>query len=120
MIIVCPSLVEEKEVFDVLPVYEREQYNSFFSIMKSIYSLLLPYHKESNIIADKNYLNEIKSKEIKTNNNNSLVVLENDFQSIEIVEEHFSKKHKDLESLEKMSFGTMIHEVLENISMIMI
>ena len=115
VIIVCPSLVEEKEVSSVLPIYEREQYNSFFSIMKSIYSLLLPYHKESNIIADKKYLNEIKSKEIKTNNNNSLVVLENDFQSIEIEEEHFSKKHKDLISKEKMDFGIKIHEVLENI-----
>ena len=65
MIIVMPKTDEEKEIRDIIPVYERERYNSFYSIMKSIYSVLLPYLKESEILGSKDYLNNTKETNIE-------------------------------------------------------
>ena len=56
MIFVLPKLEEEKEVLNKVPLYERENYVSFLSIIKSVYSVLLPYVQEREIVGSKNYL----------------------------------------------------------------
>ena len=68
MIIVMPEVLEEKEVLDVVPFYEREKYSSFLSIMKSIYSVLIPYVKKSEIIGSKKYLENSMNSNLNINN----------------------------------------------------
>ena len=117
MIIVLPKEEEETFVNKVIPIYERENYNSFESVLKSIYSLLLPYIKEKEIIATKDYLKVIEKKELETTNEkievNDLVL-----ESKPVEEKHYSKEHKEVstkEEVEKMNFGTQVHEYLEQI-----
>ena len=40
MIIVMPKCEEDNETLDLVPDYERDKYNSFLAIMKSIYSIV--------------------------------------------------------------------------------
>ena len=118
MIFVMPEAEEEKEVFDIIPSYEREGYSSFYSIMKSIYSLLLPYIKKTDIKATKDYLLSTSKSEIQKSKD-SLLVEEINIESNEIVEKHFSKSNLSLitkEEKEVMDFGTKVHEVLEEIN----
>jgi ATP-dependent helicase/nuclease subunit A len=56
MIFVIPQQEEEEEVRDMVPDYERDTYHSFLSILKSVYSLLLPYIVEKDIVGNKDYL----------------------------------------------------------------
>ncbi len=118
MIFVMPEAEEEKEVFDIIPSYEREGYSSFYSIMKSIYSLLLPYIKKTDIKATKDYLLSTSKSEIQKSKD-SLLVEEINIESNEIVEKHFSKSNLSLITIEEkevMDFGTKVHEVLEEIN----
>lgn len=120
MIIVMPEVEEETEVLEVVPSYEREKYNSFLSIMKSIYSALLPYVTKSDVIGTKDYLNNIK----KENNNlslaeDNLVVEEIDIATEVQEEAHYSKDSLHLITKEEqnlMNFGTKVHEVLEQMN----
>ena len=119
MIIVMPELEEESEVFDLVPSFEREAYNSYLSIMKSIYSVLLPYIIKSDIKGTKDYLLTIK------NNSNDLVLDEDILQVNEIsintskVEEsHYSKESLHIITKEEKSlleYGTKVHNILEEI-----
>ena len=117
MIIVIPEADEEKEVRDIVPIYEREKYLSFYSIMKSIYSVLIPYIKETNIKATKEYLNN--SKEVNLEKNNEKIEVKKiNIETNEIVEKHFSKESLRVvtkEEKELMEFGTKVHELLEEI-----
>ena len=89
-----PEQEEEREVLDIVPSYVREKYNSFLSIMQSIYSSLLPYIVKSDVEATKDYLNNSKTL------SNDLV-LDNDFLDVNeisidtsiISEGHFSKEN---------------------------
>ena len=52
MIIVMPEQEEVKEVLDIVQSYERGKYNSFLSIMKSIYSNLLPFITKKEVVCN--------------------------------------------------------------------
>ncbi len=119
MIIVMPEQEEEREVLDIVPSYIREKYNSFLSIMQSIYSSLLPYIVKSDIEATKDYLNNSKTL------SNDLV-LDNDLLDVNeisidtsiISEEHFFKENIHISTKEEndmMDFGSKVHEILEEV-----
>ena len=117
MIIVMPELEEENEVFDLVPSFERESYNSYLSIMKSIYSVLLPFISKTNVKGTKDYLLTIKknSNDLELDEDN-LVVKEINIKTNKVEEEHYSKESLHLISKEEknlLEYGTKIHELLE-------
>lgn len=120
MIIVIPTQEETKEVTSIVPVYERSKYNSFLSILKSIYSVLLPYVilKEPNCTKD--YLKTTKSqaeKELILPQDN-LKVDEISIETSKVEESHFSKETLHIftkEENELLEFGTKVHELLETL-----
>ena len=117
MIIVMPASDEEKEIRDIIPVYERERYNSFYSIMKSIYSVLLPYLKESEILGSKDYLNNTKETNIEKTKE-KINTKEINIETQEVQEKHYSKESIRViskEEKELMEFGTKVHEILEEL-----
>ena len=117
MIFVLPKL-EEEYFNDFVPDYEREKYQSFLAIMKSIYSVLLPYIKECEIVGSKEYLEHSGNIKLDFRNDEELEVKEL-LQEVEYVEDvHYSKERlhvADKEEEEMMKFGTKMHEVLEEI-----
>ena len=118
LIIVIPEQQEPKEVFDVIPVYERSNYNSFLSIIKSIYSNIIPYIKKTDVIGTKDYEYGVEKKKIERINNN-LEVNEINIETHEIEEKHYSKEKLHLttkEEKEVMEFGTKVHEYLEELN----
>ena len=119
MIIVMPELEEEQEVFDLVPTYERETYNSYLSIMKSIYSVLLPYIIKSDIKGTKDYLLTIKK-------NSGNLELEEDILKVneicietnKVEESHYSKESLHIVTKEEkhlLEYGTKVHNILEEI-----
>lgn len=118
MIIVMPEQEEASEVLDIVPIYERNKYNSFLSIAKSIFSTLLPFETKVNVPVNRNYqIVEGKSEEndLKLETDN-LVVEENKYEETLIEETKFSKDSLHLitkEEQEVMDFGTKVHETLE-------
>ena len=118
MIIVIPKQEEELYNFDFVPSYQREKYHSFLSIMKSIYSVLLPYIRETNVLVTKEYLNRVE-KQVNLEKSNELLNVEELAIDTKIVEErHFSKESLKIvteEEFLKMEFGTQVHELLERI-----
>ncbi len=119
MIIVMPEQEEESEVFDLVPSYERENYNSYLSIMKSIYTVLLPYIIKSDVKGTKDYL---LSKEKISNDleldEDILKVNEINIESTKVEEKHYSKESLHLvtkEEKELLEYGTKVHELLEEI-----
>ena len=118
MIIVMPKLEEEGIVDGLVSLYTREKYNSFLSVMKSIYSVLLPYVKEIDNIGTKDYLDVKKSNKELVNIKDNLVVTELEIETNKLEEKHYSKDKLHLvNSHEKdlLEFGTKVHEVLEEI-----
>ena len=118
MIIVMPEQEETKEVLDIVPAYERNKYNSFLSIVKSIYSVLLPFEIKKDVPITRAYqisesntsLDELKEE------NDLLQVEENTYENEELEETHYSKESLHLitkEEQQVMDFGTKVHEVLE-------
>ena len=117
LVIVIPEQEEEKEVQDVLPVYERATYNSFISIVRSIYSNIIPYITKTDVMGTKDYLYGVEKKKIdKVDtklNVNELVI-----ETHEVEEKHYSKEKLHLttkEEKETMEFGTKVHEYLEEL-----
>ncbi len=118
MIIVMPELEETKEVLDIVPSYERSKYNSFLSIMKSIYSNLLPFITKKEVKATKEYLDSKKENNLESLKleNDNLIVEELSYENTYIEESHFSKDSLHLitkEEKDVMDFGTKVHETLE-------
>ena len=115
IIIVLPEQEEEKEIKGTLPIYEREAYISFQSLIKSIYSILMPYTKKTEGKATKDYLYSLKKKELeKVDTKLKVKELEIDNEILE--ENHYSKEVLTIptkEEKEKMKIGTIIHEYLE-------
>ena len=119
MIMVIPEVEEDTEVLDIVPLYEREKYSSFLSIIKSITSILLPYINKTEIYGTKDYLNNNKS------NNNDLLLKKDELKVDEITikkdlieDAHYSKDTLHIttkEEKELMEFGTKVHEILERI-----
>lgn len=120
MIMVLPELEEEKEQTTQVTYYEKIKYNSFLSIMKSIYTVLLPYTKKTDVTPSKDYQ---KSKNESTSlmvsdTYSHLSVTELNISSEELTESHFSKEslHEvTKEEQDLLSFGTKVHETLETL-----
>lgn len=120
MIMVMPEQEETSEVFDIVPLYDRSKYNSFLSIVKSIYSTLLPYEEKTDIKVTRDYqYTEKPSSEEDLITEDTIQVLERDNKEDELIEEtHYSKSSLHLftkEEQELLNFGTKIHEELEEL-----
>ena len=119
MIFVIPEQEENEEVRNMVPLYKREQYNSFLAIVKSIYSVILPYIRKSSIIGTKDYLNYLKKGDNELLlEHDDLKVSELSIVAEKIEEKHFSKDNLHLitkEEKEQMLFGIMVHKILEEV-----
>ena len=116
MIIVIPKIEEEMEVLDIVPNYKREKYNSFLSIIKSIYSNLLKYAKEVDIVGDRGYQNIDTSSSTLESSEELDIVNEVSIVTEMLEEVHYSKDKLHVISEEErkvMDFGTKVHEILE-------
>jgi len=117
MIIVMPEVEEESETLDLVPTNEREKYNSFLSIMKSIASILLPYTKKSEALGTKDYQNSNSTPSCNLlKDSTNLEVNELDITPTDIEETHYSKDSLHIITKEEqrlMNFGTEVHEILE-------
>ncbi len=120
MIIVMPEQEETAEVFDLVPSYERSKYNSFLSIIKSIFSVLLPFEIKTDIKLTHDYQNSTsKTEETELKDETvSLKVEELLYNEDTIEEMHYSKETLHLitkEEQDTMDFGTKVHEILEQL-----
>lgn len=113
MIIV--SQIDDKEKYDVVPNEIQRKYNSFKDIISSTNSIEKNIKEVDNTV-DKNYI-KIINKEIKNNQNElkkQYIPLNIDYKIKE--NNHYSKGINKLltnEEIEKMEFGTKIHEIFE-------
>lgn len=120
MIMVLPECEEKKEVLDMVPLYERNKYNSFLSIIKSIYTVLLPYEEKIDVKVTRAYQSKEKVSSIESSNTiDNLIVTERFLEEEKYIEEsHYSKDSLHLitkEEQELMEFGTLVHETLEQL-----
>ena len=116
MIIVIPKIEEETEVLDMVPSYKREKYNSFLSIIKSIYSSLLNYVIEVDVVGDRGYQNIDTSSITLDSSEEKIIVNEINVETKMLEEVHYSKDklHVITEEERKiMDFGTKVHSILE-------
>ena len=116
MIIVIPKIEEELEVIDIVPSYIREKYNSFLSIIKSIYSSLINYVHEVEIVGDRNYQNNKVSSNTLNSSEEKVIVNEINVDTDVLEEVHYSKDKLHIISKEEkdlMGFGSRVHEILE-------
>ena len=119
LIIVMPKVEEESYNEDIVPLYTREKYNSFLSLLKSIYSALLPYIKETDGLGTKDYLDHKKSDKELQIVKDKLEVKEINIESNLLEEKHYSKDNLHLVGVhekELLEFGTKVHEILEEIN----
>ncbi len=118
MIIVMPEVEEEKETATFVPTYERNKYNSFLSIMKSIATSLLPYQQSIEPKLTKDYQissSRLSEEKLKLERDN-LTVEENTYDQEYLLESHYSKDELHLITKEErnlMDFGTKVHAALE-------
>lgn len=123
MIMLLP--LNEKEMFisnsSIVDKNVRKNYKSFMDIFNSIESYIKTYYINIDIDSiglTKDY-NKIKKMNIKNfDKNDTLKVKEVKIENNYLKESHFSKKSSDLytyEEVNKMNFGTKIHEVFETI-----
>ena len=116
MIIVIPKIEEDVEVLDIVPSYKREKYSSFLAIIKSIYSNLLNYVHEVEIVGDRGYQNNKDSSNTLDSNEEKVIVNEINVDTNVLEEVHYSKEKLHIitkEEKDVMEFGTKVHEVLE-------
>ncbi len=98
----------------------RSNYNSFLSMIKSIYTSLLPYERKTEVTASKDYLltkNQIQKENLMLPKD-ELIVEELNLEKIPIEHARYSKDILHVstkEEQEKMQFGTKVHEVLEQL-----
>ncbi len=120
MIFVLPEQEEIKEVVGLISSYDRGKYNSFLSMMRSVYSMLLPYIIPKEVSLTKDYL-DIKSISNEVDfleDVDSLEVRELEIDSEEVYDSHYSKDEIHIASQDevlKMEFGKKIHSLLEQI-----
>ena len=116
MIIVMPKIEESEEVLNIVPSYVREKYNSFLSIIKSIYSNLLNYVKEVETVGDRGYQKTTSLSITLDSSEEKIIVNEVNVDTDVLEEVHYSKEKLHLISKEEkdvMNFGTKVHEILE-------
>ena len=120
MIMVVEKIEEEVESSGLVSSAIRSKYNSFLSIIKSIYSSLLPYEREVSVSPSKDYLlskNNTDENELKL----SMDMLEVEELEIEKIPVEHTRYSKDIlhlstkEEKEKMEFGIRVHQVLEQL-----
>ena len=87
------------------------------SIIKSIYSSILPYVRETDIVGSKDYLKVVNKKENDLDEK-ELQVEEISIDTSKVEEKHYSKEKLHIiekEEKEVMEFGTKVHKILEEI-----
>ena len=120
MIMVVEEIEEETESKDLVSSAIRSKYNSFLSIIKSIYSSLLPYERKVSVTPSKDYLlskNNTNESELKLSTD-TLTVEELELEAIPVEHTRYSKDILRLETKEekeKMEFGVRVHQVLEQL-----
>ena len=120
MIMVVEKIEEETESKDLVSSAIRSKYNSFLSIIKSIYSSLLPYERKVSVTPSKDYLlskNNTNESELKLSTD-TLTVEELELEAIPVEHTRYSKDILHLETKEekeKMEFGIRVHQVLEQL-----
>ena len=121
MIMVTEQIEEETECTGILSSSIRSKYNSFLAIIKSIYSSLLPYETKVNVTPSKDYLlskNAIDEQQLLLSED-SINVHELEIEKEIIEHTRYSKDILHLstkEEIEKMDFGTKVHQVLEQLN----
>lgn len=121
MIFIIPELEEEQEVIDKVSSNIRYKYNSFLSIIKSIYTILLPFVINADeTIYTKDYINITKENDIDSLKlqEDKLDVSELNFKEELIEESKFSKTSLHLLNKEEkklLDFGTKVHQILEEL-----
>jgi len=120
MIMVTEKIEEQTESNGLVSSAIRSKYNSFLSIIKSIYTSLLPYEKEVTVTPSKEYLlskNNMNENELKLSMDN-LEIEELEIEKKPVEHTRYSKDILNLstkEEKEKMEFGTKVHQVLEQL-----
>ena len=120
MIMVVEEIEEETESKGLVSSAIRSKYNSFLSIIKSIYSSLLPYERKVSVTPSKDYLlskNNTNESELKLSTD-TLTVEELELEAIPVEHTRYSKDILHLETKEekeKMEFGIRVHQVLEQL-----
>lgn len=121
MIMVTEQIEEETECTGIVSSSIRSKYNSFLAIIKSIYSSLLPYETKVNVTPSKDYLlskNAIDEQQLLLSED-SINVHELEIEKEIIEHTRYSKDILHLstkEEIEKMDFGTKVHQVLEQLN----
>ncbi|HIR48447.1 MAG TPA: UvrD-helicase domain-containing protein [Candidatus Faecimonas gallistercoris] len=120
MIMVTEEIEEEVENRGLVSSTIRSKYNSFLSIIKSIYTSVLPYERKIEITPSKDYLltKNATNKEELTLATDNLKVQELKIAKTKVEYKKYSKDILHLstkEEKEKMEFGTKIHQVLEQL-----
>ncbi len=120
LIIVCPEVLEDKSSFSEIVDYDtRRSYNSFYSILKSIWYKLDKYIVQTEIKNySKNYLYRIKTSSIDKLTDDVIKVEEARFEKELVIDSRFSKKaHNTItkEESDLLELGTKIHKILEQI-----
>ena len=120
MIIVTEEMEEVVEQTGLVSNSIRSKYTSFLSIIKSIYTSLIPYEKKTDITPSKDYLltkNTSNQEELLLTSDN-LTVEELELEKVPVEYTKYSKDTIHLSSKnkqEKMAFGTKVHQVLEQL-----
>lgn len=121
MIMVTEQIEEETECTGIVSSSIRSKYNSFLAIIKSIYSSLLPYETKVNVTPSKDYLlskNAIDEQQLLLSED-SINVDELEIEKEICEHTRYSKDILHLstkEEIEKMDFGTKVHQVLEQLN----
>ena len=119
IIIVIPKQEEESYVTGIVPLYIREKYNSFLSIIKSIYNILLPYVKEVDIVGSLDYLVSKNTNIELEKSDDNLLVEEVNIDTNEVIKIHYSKEQLQLINIDEyktLEFGSLVHNILETIN----
>ena len=118
MIFVVPELEEEIEVLNTVPDSIRLHYNSFYHVLKSLTSILLPFVENREVEASKDYLRTSKIQVLDFKKKKDLHIEELSITPKEIIDSHYSKESLHIPTKEEVSimkFGTEVHEILENL-----
>ncbi len=119
--ILLTSLDDEDEVFDMVPMYKRNTYNSFLDIVNSLHMKLnnhivnigdITYTPNYKFAKSANYKDKINKVDIKLDVEDINI----DYHIVE--DKHFSKSTSTLISADtynNINFGRRIHSVFENI-----
>ena len=113
MIMVIPKIDDYKE--ELTPL-EKNNYNSFLSVIKSIYCYLDKYIVTKEVEVDSHYKYP-KELTINYEDKGKLKVQNSIFKSEQLEQKKYSKKASlvDEEVIRNMDFGTRVHQILEYI-----